>query len=282
MTIETTSDLSARAFEFLSQLGVPPKPTAIGLGADWRSGSGDSLTVCTPINGEAIAQFSMATPNDVENAVQRTAVAFQQWRIVPAPLRGQLVRLIGEELRRTKSELAYLVSLECGKIYQEALGEVQEMIDICDFALGLSRQLYGLTIKSERPLHRMTEQWHPLGPIGVISAFNFPVAVWAWNAMVALVCGNPVIWKPSEKTPLTAIACHAIAQKVISQFDHASPDLLQLIVGGADVGQALAAHPGLPLISATGSTRMGKSVAQTVAARLGRQLLELGETMRRS
>ena len=187
------------------------------------------------------------------------------------------MRQIGLALREHKKDLAQLVSYEAGKIVQESLGEVQEMIDICDFAVGLSRQLYGLTIASERPQHRLAEQWHPLGPVGVITAFNFPVAVWAWNAMVALVCGDTVVWKPSEKTPLTALACQAIAAKVAGETDDVPSAIVSLIVGdGAEVGQAIAANAGLPLVSATGSVRMGRSVAQEVAARLGRSLLELG------
>lgn len=276
MNVQTSTKLTSPAFDFLNNVGVPDPHFGVALGNNWQSGGGKQISVSTPINGEEIVTVNCGTAQDVERAVELSAAAFRNWRSVPAPQRGQLVREIGEELRRQKSELAYLVTLECGKIYQEALGEVQEMIDICDFALGLSRQLYGLSIVSERPLHRLTEQWHPLGPVGVISAFNFPVAVWAWNAMIALVCGDPVVWKPSEKTPLTAMACHAIAQRAIEKFDFADPNLLHLVVGEADVGEALASNPGLPLISATGSTRMGKQVATTVASRMGRQLLELG------
>ena len=276
--ISTTQskDLFAPALKFLNDLGVSDPQNGNAFGNQWMRGSGKTICVSTPINGGTIVEMNCAAVEDVDIAVEKATDVFRSWRSVPAPVRGQLVRQIGEELRKHKTDLAYLVTLESGKIFQEALGEVQEMIDICDFALGLSRQLYGLSIVSERPLHRLTEQWHPLGPIGVISAFNFPVAVWAWNTMIALVCGDPVVWKPSEKTPLTAVACHAIAQKAIQQFDSADPDLLQLLVGDRDIGQALAAHPGLPLISATGSTVMGKSVATTVAGRLGRQLLELG------
>src|SRR5213075_2530040 len=202
--------------------------------------------------------------------------AFLQWRLVPAPQRGELVRRFGIKLRDRKVALAELVTLEVGKITQESLGEVQEMIDICDFAVGLSRQLYGLTIASERPAHRMMEQWHPLGAVGIITAFNFPVAVWAWNAMIALVCGDTLVWKPSEKTPLTAIACHQIMQETLKEFPQYPTTIANLVIGTADVGQRLAASRLLPLISATGSTRMGQSVAKTVAERLGRCLLELG------
>ena len=269
-------DLLTKTSEVLHRLGVPTPLRACSFGKHWSVGSGPIMEIDSPINGQIIAKIPSAASAEVDIAVAKAASAFKQWRTVPAPVRGQLVRSIGEELRQHKRDLAYIVTVECGKIYQEALGEVQEMIDICDFALGLSRQLYGLTIASERPMHRLTEQWHPLGPIGVISAFNFPVAVWAWNAMLALVCGDPVVWKPSEKTPLTAMACHAIASRAIDQFSAAPSDLVQLVAGGRDVGQALASNPGLPLVSATGSTEMGRSVAQAVGARLGRPLLELG------
>ena len=275
-TPNSTVDYASKTLEILKTLGVPSPLPAIGFGNQWSEGTGESFNIVSPIDGRSIGEINSATDKDVQAAVDRAKVVFKQWRSVPAPARGHLVRAIGEELRKHKEDLAYIVTVDCGKIYQEALGEVQEMIDICDFALGLSRQLYGLTIASERPMHRLAEQWHPLGPIGVISAFNFPVAVWAWNAMIALVCGNPVVWKPSEKTPLTGMACHAIALKAIAKFEDASPDLIQLVFGGRDIGHAIANNTGLPLVSATGSTAMGKSVAQTVGARLGRPLLELG------
>ena len=195
---------------------------------------------------------------------------------MPAPRRGELVRLLGEELRAAKEPLARLVTLEAGKIVSEGLGEVQEMIDICDFAVGLSRQLYGLTIASERPNHRMIEQWHPLGPVGVITAFNFPVAVWAWNAALALVCGDPVIWKPSEKTPLCAEAVMALAKRALAKFGDAPDGLLQIVQGGREVGEALVDDPRVALLSATGSTAMGRAVGPRVAQRFGRSLLELG------
>jgi aldehyde dehydrogenase (NAD+) len=224
-----------------------------------------------------MATLRTAQAEDVAVAVAAARDAFPKWRIVPAPRRGELIRRYGQKLRERKTDLAALVQLEVGKITSEALGEVQEMIDIADFAVGLSRQLYGLTIATERPGHRMMEQWHPLGPIGVITAFNFPVAVWAWNAMIALICGDPVVWKPSEKTPLTAIACHSLLCEVIDELPDAPLALSSIVIGDAkDVGQLLAADERLPLISATGSVRMGRSVAQTVAARLGRSLLELG------
>jgi aldehyde dehydrogenase (NAD+) len=212
----------------------------------------------------------------VESVVARSVEAFHVWKRIPAPRRGELVRLLGEELRASKQDLARVVTLEAGKIVSEGLGEVQEMIDICDFAVGLSRQLYGLTLASERPGHHMRETWQPLGPVLVISAFNFPVAVWAWNACLALVCGDPVIWKPSEKTPLTALATQAIFDRALARFEDAPEGLSQVVIGGRETGEALAADPRIPLVSATGSTRMGKAVAQTVAARLGRSLLELG------
>ncbi len=273
--ISVETSVSKRVLSFLGSIGVPSTMPGVCLGDQWEAGAGEAIDVCSPIDQTRLATVSGAVPADVDRAVDRAAAVFREWRIVPAPERGATVREIGELLREHKSELAFLVTAECGKIYQESLGEVQEMIDICDFALGQSRQLYGLTIASERPLHRLAEQWHPLGPIGVISAFNFPVAVWAWNTMLALVCGDPVVWKPSEKTPLTAMACHAIGILALKKSG-APTDLLQLVVGGADVGQAIASHRGLPLVSATGSIPMGRSVAQTVAARLGRPLLELG------
>ena len=276
ITAQPSVDFGAKTLEVLVNLGVPTPLPAIAFGNQWSEGRGESLTIASPIDGETLGTIRSATSDDVETAVARASLAYRAWRTIPAPARGHLVRAIGEELRKHKQELAYIVTVECGKIYQEALGEVQEMIDICDFALGLSRQLYGLTIASERPMHRLTEQWHPLGPVGVISAFNFPVAVWAWNAMIALVCGDPVIWKPSEKTPLTAMACHAVALKAIGKFEDAPTDLVQLVIGGREVGQSLAANPGLPLVSATGSTNMGRSVGKTVGERLGRPLLELG------
>ena len=230
----------------------------------------------SPIDGEAIGSVQEASAADVAEACRRSADAFQQWRLVPAPRRGELVRLLGEELRGAKEPLARLVTLEAGKIVQEGLGEVQEMIDICEFAVGLSRQLYGLTIASERPNHRMIEQWHPLGPVGIITAFNFPVAVWAWNAALALVCGNSVLWKPSEKTPLTAEAVMALAQRALDRFGDAPAALLQCVHGGRDTGEALVANKAVALVSATGSTKMGRMVGPRVAKRFGRVLLELG------
>lgn len=263
--------------EELNRLGLPDELSAIGVGKNWHPGSGGMLVVRSPIDGTKLAEFAAATPNDVDRAICQATEAFQKWRLVPPPQRGELVRRIGEELRRCKDDLATLVSWEAGKITQESLGEVQEMIDVCDFAVGLSRQLHGLTIASERPGHRLAEQWHPLGPVGIITAFNFPVAVWAWNAMVALVCGDTLVWKPSEKTPLTALACHALATRVAKAMPDIPDGVLNVVVGaGKDVGQALAGDKRLPLISATGSVPMGRDVAKTAASRLGRAILELG------
>jgi aldehyde dehydrogenase (NAD+) len=233
-----------------------------------------SLESRSPIDGNDIG--SVAEADDVAGTCALAHEAFIKWRAVPAPRRGDLVRLLGEELRAAKEPLARLVTLECGKIVQEGLGEVQEMIDICDFAVGLSRQLYGLTIASERPDHRMLEQWHPLGPVGVITAFNFPVAVWAWNAALALVCGDPVVWKPSEKVPLCAEAVMAIVARALNRFGDAPDGLLSCVQGGRDVGEALVADERIALISATGSTAMGRVVGPAVARRFGRVLLELG------
>ncbi|MEO3433845.1 aldehyde dehydrogenase family protein [Inquilinus sp. CAU 1745] len=247
------------------------------LGLEAGATAGGTLVVRSPIDGAEIARVAEHSAGDVDAAIDRAHGAFLKWRAVPAPRRGELVRLLGEELRAHKDELGRLVSLENGKILQEGLGEVQEMIDICDFAVGLSRQLYGLTIASERPGHRMSETWQPLGPVGVISAFNFPVAVWSWNAALAFVCGDPVVWKPSEKTPVTALACQAIMRKAMERFGGDAPEgLLEVVIGGREIGERLVDNPKLPLISATGSTAMGRKVGLRVADRLGRSLLELG------
>jgi aldehyde dehydrogenase (NAD+) len=232
-----------------------------------------TLVSLSPIDGEPIGRVAIGDP---DAACERAAAAFLQWRQVPAPRRGELVRLLGEQLREAKPALARMITLEAGKILLESLGEVQEMIDICDFAVGLSRQLYGLSIASERPNHRMMEQWHPLGPVLVISAFNFPVAVWAWNAALALVCGDPVIWKPSEKTPLCAELVMQLARRAMRAFGDAPDGLIQLVQGERNVGAALADDPRIALVSATGSTAMGRDVAPRVAQRFGRVLLELG------
>ncbi|WP_326491853.1 L-piperidine-6-carboxylate dehydrogenase [Pseudomonas sp. AA27] len=232
--------------------------------------------VHTPIDGSRIASVKLLGKADTIARIDQAQQAFEAWRSVPAPRRGELVRLFGEVLREHKADLGELVSIEAGKITQEGLGEVQEMIDICDFAVGLSRQLYGLTIASERPGHHMRETWHPLGVVGVISAFNFPVAVWAWNTALALVAGNAVVWKPSEKTPLTALACQALFDKAVKAFGDAPAGLAQLVIGGREAGEALVDDSRVPLVSATGSTRMGREVGPRVAARFGRSILELG------
>lgn len=249
----------------LNALGLSPKNLSDG-----------DLIVHSPIDGGEIGRVHTNTSQEVDAKIGAAVTAFHQWREVPAPRRGELIRLFGEELRANKEALGRLVTLEAGKILQEGLGEVQEMIDICDFAVGLSRQLYGLTIASERPGHRMMETWHPLGPVGVISAFNFPVAVWAWNAALAIVCGDPVLWKPSEKTPLTAQATQNLFDRALAKFGEAPKALSQVIQGGRTVGEQLASDARIPLISATGSTRMGKALAPIVGARLGRTILELG------
>lgn len=247
------------------------------LGVDSALYQQGSLAVHSPIDGQLIGRVKANTIEDVDVQIQQAEVAFKAWRQVPAPRRGELVRILGNVLREHKEDLGRLVSLEAGKITQEGLGEVQEMIDICDFAVGLSRQLYGLTISSERPGHHMRETWHPMGIVGIISAFNFPVAVWSWNAALALVCGNALIWKPSEKTPLTALACQALFEKAMAQFGSDAPEnLSQVIVGDAHVGDKLVTDHRVPVISATGSTRMGRIVGPKVAERFGRSILELG------
>jgi len=241
-------------------------------GFDTLNTANGDLDVFTPIDGSKIATLTQNTPADMDDAAERARAAYLEWRKTPAPIRGEFVRLLGQELRESKDALGQLVTLECGKLLSEGLGEVQEMIDICDFAVGLSRQLYGLTIGSERPQHHMRELWHPLGAVGVITAFNFPVAVWSWNAALAFVCGDSIVWKPSEKTPLTALACQQIFERAVEKFKtagHTIPDHLnQVIIGGRDVGQAMSKNEHFPLISATGSVPMGKAVAVDVAARL--------------
>jgi aldehyde dehydrogenase (NAD+) len=234
------------------------------------------LSSTSPIDGGALGQVACADPEAVAAAVGRAHQAFLAWRLVPPPRRGELVRLLGEVLREEKEPLGRLVSRECGKILSEGLGEVQEMIDICDFAVGLSRQLYGLTIATERPGHRMMETWHPLGVVGVISAFNFPVAVWAWNACLAFVCGDAVVWKPSEKTPVCAQFVGELFARAAARFGDAPTGLLEIVQGGRETGEALADDARVPLVSATGSTRMGRALGPRVAARFGRALLELG------
>jgi len=237
---------------------------------------GGDMASFSPVTGEQVASLKTVSPAEVTGIVEKADTAFRAWRLVPAPRRGELIRLLGEELRAFKTDLGRLVSLEAGKISSEGLGEVQEMIDICDFAVGLSRQLYGLTIATERPGHRMMETWHPLGVVGVISAFNFPVAVWSWNAALAIVCGNSVVWKPSEKTPLTALAVQGIFERAVARFGDAPEGLSQLLIGDRAVGEALVDHPKVPLVSATGSTRMGRDVGPRLAKRFARAILELG------
>ncbi|WP_425408775.1 L-piperidine-6-carboxylate dehydrogenase [Hyphococcus sp.] len=251
--------------ELLAELGVE----------EAMSENGD-LIVDTPIDSSQIANVKIDDTQAVERKIEAAQKAFSIWRSVPAPRRGEMVRLFGEELRANKEALGRLVTIECGKILSEGLGEVQEMIDICDFAVGLSRQLYGLTIASERPGHHMREAWHPLGPVGVISAFNFPVAVWSWNAALAIVCGNPCLWKPSEKTPLTALATQALFERALKKFGDAPDGLSAVIIGGRETGEQLVDDSRIALVSATGSTRMGREVAPRVAQRFGRVLLELG------
>ncbi|SMC68523.1 L-piperidine-6-carboxylate dehydrogenase [Pedobacter africanus] len=260
----------------LKNLGIVELNPAYSTGNKWGS-LADSARIdsFSPVNGKKIASVLVATKSDYEAVVKKAEEAYLFWRSQPAPKRGELVRQFGDALRKNKEALGTLVSYEMGKSLQEGFGEVQEMIDICDFAVGLSRQLYGLTMHSERPSHRMYEQWHPLGIVGVISAFNFPVAVWSWNAALALVCGNVCIWKPSEKTPLTAIACQHIIAGVFKVND-IPEGVSNLIIGGKEIGEMLSNDMRIPLISATGSTRMGKAVAAAVASRLGKSLLELG------
>jgi len=255
----------------LVRLGVMDITTTVG-----HTTSEQSLVSYSAIDGSPLGTVDTVLPGAIGPMVERSQVAFDAWRRVPAPVRGDVVRAIGNALREHKHDLAAIVSLEVGKITQEALGEVQEMIDICDYAVGLSRGLTGLTIASERPNHRLSELWHPLGVVGVISAFNFPVAVWAWNAMLAFVCGDSVIWKPSEKAPLCAAAVQSILMRVFAEHPVVPENLHQIAQGGADVGMALAAHKGVALVSATGSVPMGRSVAEVVGSRLGKVLLELG------
>jgi aldehyde dehydrogenase (NAD+) len=270
--------------EFASILSAPKEEAASileGFGLAASRIEGGSRAVHSPITGEQLAALRDNTVDEVRAAIERSTAAFALWRLVPAPRRGEFVRLIGEELRRVKRELGHLVTLEAGKITSEGLGEVQEMIDICDFAVGLSRQLYGLTIATERPSHRMMETWHPLGPVGVISAFNFPVAVWSWNAALAFVCGNPVIWKPSEKTPLTALAVGEIVARAARRFEAEGngtipAGLSEIVIGDGAIGAALVADHRVPLVSATGSTAMGRKVGPALAERFGRAILELG------
>jgi aldehyde dehydrogenase (NAD+) len=257
-------ELARRTSDILGRLGA----------VDPFSADGD-LVARSPIDGSELGRLRSHTDEEVDAVVAQAQAAYESWRVVPAPVRGQLVRELGELLRRHKQDLGTLVSIEAGKIASEGLGEVQEMIDICDLAVGLSRQLFGLTIATERPGHRMMEQWHPLGVVGIISAFNFPVAVWSWNAAVALVCGDSLVWKPSEKTPLTAVACQALLSETARRVG-APDNVCALLLGARRVGERLVDDPRIALVSATGSTRMGREIAPRIAARLGRSLLELG------
>ena len=261
--------------EALSKLGIKKSNPGTSIGQKWIKTKGQSLSSFSPVDGKLIGKVQATDEAAFNKVVAQSQKAFIEWRQVPAPKRGEIVRQIGEALRKNKEPLGKLVSYEMGKSYQEGLGEVQEMIDICDFAVGLSRQLNGLTMHSERPSHRMYEQYHPLGVVGIISAFNFPVAVWAWNAMIAWVCGDTCIWKPSEKTPLCSIACQHIVNKVFKK--NGVPDGVSCIINGDyKIGQLMASSENIPLVSATGSVRMGKAVGRTVSERLGRALLELG------
>jgi aldehyde dehydrogenase (NAD+) len=261
--------------EFLKQLKIENKNNGTSTGSQWLSSTGPVIESVSPVDGKLIAAVTNTDKVGFDTVISKAVAAFNEWRQWPAPKRGEIVRQIGESLRKNKEPLGRLVSYEMGKSLQEGLGEVQEMIDICDFAVGLSRQLHGLTMHSERPAHRMYEQWHPLGITGIISAFNFPVAVWSWNSMLAWVCGNVCVWKPSEKTPLCALACQHIAADVFAQ--HNIPEGVSgLITGERETGEWLVNDTRVPLISATGSTRMGKAVGTAVAARLGKSILELG------
>lgn len=257
--------LQSLAESLCYQIGFTPTTQSTG-----------SLPSRSPINGEILGHVVTSTPDQVRVAIDQAHKSSLSWRQVPAPRRGELIRLFGEELRQHKEALGQLVTLEAGKILQEGLGEVQEMIDICDFAVGLSRQLYGLTMASERPGHRMMETWHPLGVVGMITPFNFPVAVWAWNFALAIVCGNSTVWKPSEKTPLTAAACQQLFEKAVTKFGEAPTGLSMLVQGGREVSDVIVDHPRISLVSATGSTEMGRAVGQRLAKRFAKSLLELG------
>jgi aldehyde dehydrogenase (NAD+) len=261
--------------EFLAQLHIQSNNKGVSTGQNWIDTKGEVINSYSPVDGKLIGAVTAADKKSYEAVIQKAEAAFTEWRKWPAPKRGEVVRQIGEALRKYKEPLGKLVSYEMGKSLQEGYGEVQEMIDICDFAVGLSRQLHGLTMHSERPGHRMYEQWHPLGIVGIISAFNFPVAVWSWNSMLAWVCGDVCIWKPSEKTPLCGIACQHIANEVFAK-NNVPEGVSSLIIGGREVGEWMSNDIRVPLVSATGSTRMGKAVGAALGARLGRALLELG------
>ncbi len=266
MTAQTKiTSAAAEAADILNRLGVSEQL--------WTGGA---RRVRSPVTGEIMAHVHDATTGEVAAAIEAAHAAFLTWRNVPAPRRGELVRLFGEELQAAKADLGALVTLEVGKVVSESLGEVQEMIDICDYAVGLSRQLFGLTIATERPDHRMMETWHPMGVVGIISAFNFPVAVWSWNAALAVVCGDACVWKPSEKTPLTALAVQSLFDRACARFGNVPAGLSSVVIGGREVGEALVDHPRVPLVSATGSTAMGRAVGPRLAQRFARALLELG------
>ncbi len=261
--------------KFLAQLKIQKNNTGVSTGKKWMVSKGEVISSFSPVDGKLIGTVNGADKKSYDTAVSTAQKAFTEWRQWPAPKRGEVVRQVGEALRKNKQALGQLVSYEMGKSLQEGLGEVQEMIDICDFAVGLSRQLHGLTMHSERPGHRMYEQYHPLGIVGIISAFNFPVAVWSWNAALAWICGDVCVWKPSEKTPLCAVACQKIIEPVFEK-NNVPEGVSTLVIGGRDAGEWMSSDERIPLVSATGSTRMGKAVAKTVAERLGRSLLELG------
>jgi len=261
--------------EVLNQLGVQSSNSGASTGGQWFDTKGEQIDSYSPVDGKLIASVNAATAEDYEACIQKAQEAFKSWRVMPAPKRGEIVRQLGNKLREYKEPLGKLVSYEMGKSYQEGLGEVQEMIDICDFAVGLSRQLNGATLHSERPSHRMYDQYHPLGIVGIISAFNFPVAVWCWNTALAWICGDVCIWKPSEKTPLTAVACQKIAAEVFAE-NNVPEGVCSVVIGDAEIGKLMTNDKRVPLVSATGSTRMGRAVAETVGKRLGKSLLELG------
>ncbi len=261
--------------EVLAQLGINEINSGASTGQNWIETKGEKIDSISPVDGSVIASVNAASAADYDNVIKKAQEAFISWRQVPSPKRGEVVRQLAEKLREHKDALGKLVSYEMGKSLQEGLGEVQEMIDICDFAVGLSRQLHGLTMHSERPLHRMYEQYHPLGIVGIISAFNFPVAVWNWNTALAWICGDVCVWKPSEKAPITALACQNITAEVFRK-NGVPEGVSGLVIGGAEIGKLMAEDTRVPLVSATGSTRMGKSVGATVGARLGKSLLELG------
>ncbi len=267
--------MTQKIAQVLEKLGIEASNKGAAVGDQWLDTTGERITSYSPVDGEKIAEVVLTDASSYDRVIDAAQEAFKTWRLLPAPQRGEIVRQIGNKLREYKQELGTLVSYEMGKSLREGLGEVQEMIDICDFATGLSRQLYGLTMHSERPEHRMYEQWHPIGIAGIISAFNFPVAVWSWNATIAWVCGDVCVWKPSEKVPLSAVACQKIAQHVFATHN-VHPGVCGLIIGDVEIGKKLAADTRVPLISATGSTRMGKAIGEAVGARLGKQILELG------